>query len=120
MRTVIALMILLATSAAEASESRCKKLQLKHHNATKPMIVVNGSLDHGADSDSNTLQIEVVEGLLLSESKVSDDGQIIFLPKSALGDDKAAGDVFQQLLFQSLMRRVAAQEPGACGPASGV
>jgi len=113
-------MILLATSAAEASESRCNKLQIKHHNSMKPMIVVNGSLDHVADSDSNTVQLEVVDGLLLSDSKVSDDGQMIFLPKSALGDDKAAGDVFQELLLLSLMRRVAVKEPGACGPVGGV
>jgi hypothetical protein len=76
----------------------------------KPILHPSGSLDDVADDIPYTLEYFYVSKLKKNAGRVSDDGQVIYIPDVA---DEAAGEA---LLAQALNNQMATKFGDACPP----
>lgn len=106
-----------ATADAPASEPiDCKAERIALMRMLKPIVDPRAVVTTPEDGDPSTVQLLVVEGLALSEGRVSPNGQIIILPLAATVGPEANELIGAKLLAQAVDNILAQKVGDRCEP----
>lgn len=83
---------------------------IKHHWNAMHVVTGSGSLQTKADDKPDTLQVMLVQGLTKDQSRISDDGQVIYASSDTISNK--AG--LQYWIFTALERRIARVSGVSC------
>jgi len=83
---------------------------IKHYWNAMHVVMGTNTLQTKADDEADTLQVMLVKGLTKDQSKVSDDGQIIYASPDTTSNEAE----LQHLIFTALERRIAKGSGVSC------
>lgn len=88
---------------------QCQAMIKQYWNATH-VLMDAGTLQTKADNKLDTLQVMLVKGLPKDQTKISDDGQIIYASSDTTSDEAD----LKNLIFTALERRIAKGSGVSC------
>ena len=91
-----------AHAQSTAMSGQCQAMIKQYWNATH-VLMDAGTLQTKADNKPDTLQVMLVKGLPKDQTKISDDGQIIYASSDITSDEAE----LKNLIFTALERRIA-------------
>jgi hypothetical protein len=118
--TAMTFLILAALLAATASTSappidfRAERITLV--KSVHPVVVPDATLESRPDSDPNTVQFFVVAGIPVNSGHISQDGQAIYVPASAMSGPEANDTIGAKLFALALDRLLSLKIGSACPP----
>lgn len=105
----LALPVCGARAQSATMSDQCNAL-IKQYWNNMHVVMDSGTLETKADEKPDTLQVILVNGMAKGQSKVSSDGQVIYIPSDAASNQEQ----LQHLIFTALERRIASGSGVSC------
>jgi len=104
----------LAATASAPSPAQCARIRTDMFNAMKPTLVLGAGKDLVADQDPDTLQLAVIDDYEIGDSRVSDDGQVIYIARKLLHGDDSTNAARLALFRKALELRIRLKYGDGC------